>query len=76
MELHIELPSVLGDWLFIDDKGVTVAEVRLLVRAAAPDIVNAVNAHTEILKLLLDSRDGISWDWKMKRDKLLANLER
>jgi hypothetical protein len=40
MELHIESSGLVGDRLFINDKhGVTVAEVRMLVRDAAPFIV-------------------------------------
>jgi hypothetical protein len=57
MRLHIEASGLVGDRLFVNDKhGVTVAEVHVLARDAAPFIVSAVNAHAELLKLLEASR--------------------
>ena len=53
MELHIETSGLVGDRLFINDKhGVTVAEVHVLARDAAPLITNAVNTHAELVQAL------------------------
>lgn len=86
MELHIETSGVLGDRLFINDKhGLTVAEVHLLVRDAAPFITRAVNTHSEMLKALgniwcpecdrlLSVHTGDEFDCKPERAEIAAAL--